>query len=132
MDIICKEHEIQSGWQEIYTDFDGWICKYNKYVQGRSSQFQQRKLHEDIQKSNSQINPTSNRKTISVEDLFAEGFIFSKLNSINSNSDCFKKELSSFLSRTKDGEGFVNYDYVLLKLINGEREYFYQYMKSKL
>nr|XP_026490701.1 uncharacterized protein LOC113396851 [Vanessa tameamea] len=132
MDIICKGNEIQSGWQEIYTDFDSWICKYNKYIYGRSSKFQKRKHDEDITKSYFQINTTSGKKSITFEDLFAEGLIFSKLNLINTSSNCLKKELSHFLNVTKDGDGFVNYDYVLLKLINGEREYFYQYMKSKL
>ncbi|XP_050359272.1 uncharacterized protein LOC126779393 [Nymphalis io] len=132
MDIICKGDEIQSGWQEIYTDFDSWICKYNKYIYRRSSQFLKRKIQEDVPKSNFEINATSDRKLISVEDLFVEGLVFRKLNLINTSSDCFEKDLRNFLNVIKDGDGFVNYDYVLTKLMNGGREYFYQYMKSKL
>ncbi|XP_045456824.1 uncharacterized protein LOC123666845 [Melitaea cinxia] len=146
MDSICNDvcspaASQLSGLQEMHTDFDSWICKFSRYCYTRSPQyctcngghpqhFTCTSSHNDLLKSKQQ-NDNTDAQYITINDLLIEGYLFSKNQNINSKN-FMNNELNVFLSLVKDEDVFVNFDSVLLKLINGRRKHFHQYTKSKL
>ncbi|CAH0730393.1 unnamed protein product, partial [Brenthis ino] len=103
------------GWEEIYTDFDGYICKFNRCFYRRSTQ-----NVEEFQRTLVPSVKTENHMPL--EKLNIEGIVFSESTP--------KSNILNFLNIRKDGDVFINYDYTIKKLV--EKQIVYKYTRSKL
>nr|XP_034837861.1 uncharacterized protein LOC117994091 [Maniola hyperantus] len=142
MDLIGAEPQGLCGWEEIFTDFDSWLCKLNRHLNKRSSRYIQAV---ELSLEDSQKMHTVRRDTISEEEkekisgsltlqhLLVEGFSIENIPHSNYKSKMdIVKNLGNFLNIFHNGDGFADYDYLLIKLLSGGKKYFYQYTRSKL
>ncbi|XP_039761871.1 uncharacterized protein LOC120635029 [Pararge aegeria] len=130
------------GWQEIFTDFDSWLCKFSRHLNQKRSSRVIKSVELIIE--DSPIKTVSNKAiadeekekkmgSLTLQHLLVEGFSIEKCTISNDRSKMhIMKDLGHFLNIFQDGDEFMDYNYLLVRLLSGGKKYFYQYTRSKL
>ncbi|XP_052745899.1 uncharacterized protein LOC128199643 [Bicyclus anynana] len=137
-DLNTVELRALCGWQEIYTDFDSWVCTLGRHIHRKRSHpviqsvkiniedYETARINEETEKKGTNEETEKKVEFLTLHHLLVKGL------DVKSDSQDIIKDLRNFLNVFQYGDSCVNYDYVLIKLLNGSKKYFYQYTRSKL
>ncbi|XP_073964085.1 uncharacterized protein isoform X1 [Choristoneura fumiferana] len=133
--------EYSTGLEEMYSDFDQWICKFNARLTSRLStdstcteavstikQHKSSTRTQQIIAQDGTENIPRSEVTVPLQEIFVNGLLV--LHKIR--KDPFTK-MTNFLNMFKTSDDFTSYDYVLWTLVgeNG-RKSFHKYIRSKI
>ncbi|XP_061726109.1 uncharacterized protein LOC133531739 [Cydia pomonella] len=146
---ICNILTSPEGLQDWFTEFDGWVCRFNASVTltrshsnrlGNATQAQKCQncaKEQKIENALEQTQPSSENRIVktrpSTENLTLHELIVNGLLIAQKRKDRIIKK-TDFLNIFKGNEDFTHYDYVLLSTVmeNG-RKHFYKYiLRSKI